>query len=196
MNLTTTLAILTAALGATTADAAPKKLPPVRAVPFYAEAERGEHVNILRHGPLTLRLRCNLDEGATHLSAELLVRSDEPEARITEHAGALMNDGPSAFHSLFLAEIPNSGLNEGAYVAADATGFGTTHFIDFHGVDGSVLTPRGWLLSVPADSVAFGIRLNGRLANPTEGPDDDHAWSDGLDCLVRGVALLTRVPTD
>jgi hypothetical protein len=49
-----------------------------------------------------------------------------------------------------------------------------------------VITPSGWVVTVPADGVGFGIGTHRFSIMP-------HAWEQAPDCFVVGTAVLSRV---
>jgi hypothetical protein len=59
---------------------------------------------------------------------------------------------------------------------------------DFTGSGASAITPDGWVLTVPADTIGWGIQTHSH---------QDAAgtpWEDAPDCFVTGTALLFKVP--
>jgi hypothetical protein len=163
----------------TSVDAAPKKRPrqaPV-VVPFSATAAFGENVPILRHGPITLFLLCDNGQVRADNSqpidvATLFVRSDVP--------GMLVTGERNFAAHLFTGSVPDG---RGWYTAPDRVPVGgITIDFDEVGSGGSAITPDGFVLTVPADGVGFGIATH-RVSSD---------WATAPDCFVTGVALLMR----
>jgi hypothetical protein len=87
---------------------------------------------------------------------------------------------------LFLGSVPAP--DGGGYVAADnEVTHNEIHRTGFNGTGGSAITADGWLLSVPADSVGFGVATYRFSITP-------HRWEGAPDCFVTRFALLSRLP--
>lgn len=80
---------------------------------------------------------------------------------------------------LFTGSVPDG---QGWYTGPeDEPVSGITIDFDEVGSGGSAITPDGFVLSVPADGVGFGVATH-RLAG---------AWTTAPDCFVTGTAVLT-----
>jgi hypothetical protein len=173
---TASVTILLIASIATPATAAPKRPTPL-VVPFSATAAFGETVNILTHGTITLRLQCDPGLSVGDV-ARLTVISTEDDMLLTGAPSVLIpaNDANTLIYGSIVA-------NDGAgYVGANPT---ATNFYDGGPSGGSAITPSGFVLTVPADSVGFGIGTSRFSAVP-------HAWEQAPDCFVVGTALLLK----
>lgn len=147
-------------------------------VPFAVSAAFGEDVDILTHGPITLYARCRA--GPTVDSAAIAVVSSEPDLQNTSQRGILPPAGDG--RQLFAGKVPSP--DGGWYTAADeqATNSGT----DFRGIGASAISPDGYVVTVLADTVGFGLGLHRFSETP-------NGWEDAPDCLITGVAMLFKV---
>jgi hypothetical protein len=183
MNRTICSSLVLLLATATAVDAAPKKRPrPPEVVPFTAEAALGEAVDILTHGPLTLTLQC-IDQGAA-----LGVRTTVDGTMITSQSPHMFGPPGTAGTSILAArpEVTENGLRVGFTAPNNNLPAGVSLPA---GAGVSVITPDGTLLSVPADTTAFGVQL---YRHPDVQAGRAPQWLDAPDCFVTGTALLLR----
>jgi hypothetical protein len=173
---TATVTILLMASTAAPATAAPKRPTPL-VVPFSATAAFGEDVTIITHGPLTLLLQCRASVSAGD-HARLAVVSTEGDTLVTGERSILVPAGDD--RTLIYGSVPAD--VGGGYVSASPV---ATDFYDGGTSGGSAITPSGWVLTVPADGVGFGVGTHRFSQVP-------HAWQQAPDCFVTGVALLLK----
>jgi hypothetical protein len=154
-------------------------------VPFSAVAAFGETVDVLTHGPMTLMFECVAGEEAGD-EARLLVVSSVQDMVITgrgaSEAGEPNLGGPvpkGVIEHLFIATSFDSQMEASrpGYTVADRNGPSS-------GV--SMITPSGYVLTVPIDSVGFGFSFY------DFSPPDRNGWKDAPDCLMTGFALLSK----
>jgi hypothetical protein len=132
---------------------------------------------------MTLFLLC--DNGQTQAGtgqpldvATLFVRSEIDDMLVTGERNFPVPAGDAAH--LFTGSVPDG---RGWYTAPDEVPIGgITIDFDEVGSGGSAITPNGFVLTVPADGVGFGIGTH-RISP---------AWQDAPDCFVTGTAVLTR----
>jgi hypothetical protein len=173
-----TIALLAMPVGA---EAAKRGKPPVLEQ-FYAEGffdVTGR--DILRHGPLTLVLRCG-DEIREGIIGALAVRSEEPGTIITTEP-ALTFGGPGSEDQPLLFAANGVGTEEifsAGFVPAEPK-----LFTSFEGVGASATTPSGWSLTIPADLVSFGLALD----------EVDPLWSNAPGCFVSGIVWKFKRPS-
>jgi hypothetical protein len=183
MKALTSIACAAIALIAVPAAAAPKRPPPPPPVltPFSATAAFGETVEILTHGPLTLRLECITAAvaGVPSDIARLSVVSAEDDTLVTGERSVLHLVGDAI--TLIYGSVPSP--DGGGYVSMDPR---ETGFYDGGVSGGSAITPSGFVLTVPADGVGFGIATHRFSITP-------HGWETAPDCFVVGLAHLGRV---
>jgi hypothetical protein len=179
-------AIVLATTTATDASAQSRPRPRLEIRPFSATAAFGETVDVLSHGPTTLRLACRsgtrFDTGEAIDFAVLSVVSSVDDMLVTGARGIKIPAGVTV-GDLYTATVPSP--DGGWYTAPEGDVPVSGALNHFRGSGGSAITPDRHVLSVPADRLAFGLALYRFSEIP-------HAWQGAPDCLVTGVAFLSR----
>jgi hypothetical protein len=179
LTAATTVAAIAAGSINTAAEAAPKRRPAPVLVPFSATATVDEEVDVLRHGPLALYFGCRGE------FAFLGIRTEADGTLITSHARHMF--GPSSVDAvaILIGEVPSAGAGQyvGTANQADHVALGVT---EFTGSGASAIAPNGRVLTVPADSVGWGVHT-ARHSDAAGTP-----WETRPDCFVTGFALLSR----